>query len=89
VAHNLAIKRIAGDGDPIRPQNILSRMAPAPHARSHMHEREVAGATAKVGDQDQFIVVELALELIRRRHWFEFEHNVFKPRLFEGCPQAA
>src|SRR5688572_25724323 len=64
VAHDFAVEGVAGDGDAISAQNIPGGMPSAAHAGPHLHEREVARAPAEIGDQNELVMVELALELV-------------------------
>ncbi len=64
-------------------------MPSASHAGPHLHEREITGAPAEIGDQDQLVMVELALELVCGSHGLVFEDDLVKPRLLQGRSQSA
>src|SRR5213594_4946893 len=66
VSDQPAVKRIAGEGYTVRPQDIVGPLAALARCGAELDQREVTGATAKIRDQDELVVIELLLILVRR-----------------------
>src|SRR5438105_785988 len=74
VAYDTRVERVARERNTFRSKNPVCAIAAG--ARSNTHQRKVAGAAAKIPDQDKFVVVECALvevgrgdRLIFEGHW--------------------
>src|SRR5262245_17715773 len=63
-------------------------MAASPGGRSNAKQREVAGASAEITDQDQFIMVEIAFVKICGRDGFVLESHGADTSLVECACEA-
>ena len=73
---------------PAVPQQIARRPS-AMETWPHMHERKIAGATAEIPDQDQFIMIERRFIVVRGGHRLHLKLNGFESRNPESLAQAA
>ena len=83
-----AIKGIAGNCHAVRPQDIVRPLATLACCRAELDQREIAGATTEISDQDELVVIELLLILIRRGDRLKHELDVGKSSLGNGGAQA-
>ena len=88
MAHDLRIEGIARDAHAGVAQQVLSRAAPLQHGGSNADQREVAGAAAEIPNQDEFILRQRRLVIMRRRDGLHLKLDVSKASKSERIAQA-
>src|SRR5215471_17360902 len=86
MADDLGVEGITRQRDSVRPEDLT--LATTPEAWSDWQKGEVAGSTAEVSNQNQFIMVEACLVEIRRADRFILEEDLFETRVLKGRAQA-
>jgi hypothetical protein len=85
--HQLAIEGVAGHGNARVAEDALRAASSAAEARTDVHQREVAGAAAEVGDQKQLVLLEAALVVVGRADRLVLEDDLAKAGVGAGGAQ--
>ena len=88
LAHDPGVEGVAGQTDSAVAEQILRLAAALAHAGANVKQREVAGAAAKVTDEDQLVVIEGGFVGVRCRHGLHFKINPIKAGSRKGLAQA-
>ncbi len=88
VAHDATVEGVAGQRHPVGAEDrVLATRLPAQRG-TDPEQREVAGAAAEVGDQDELVALEIALVVVGRRDRLVLEDHVGVARVAEGRAQS-
>jgi len=71
--NELGIERIAGYADARVTQKVGRASTPTTNTGTNPHQGKVARATSEVSDQNEFIVIQRRLVVVRRRNGLKFE----------------
>src|SRR5580704_2740253 len=88
LADDPGVESVARQTDPTVAEEILWCAAALAHTWTHVKQREVAGATTKVTDEDELVVIEGRFIRVRRCNWFQFKFNSIKAGFRKGLAQA-
>ena len=74
---------------PLLPSRSFARAATRTNTGTDVQQREVAGAPAKVSDQNQLVMIQRRLVRISRRDWLHLKFDRLKTRMKKRLSQAA
>ena len=86
--HNPRIECISRQPKPAVAEQVFRRASARTNPGANMQQREVAGAAAKVADQDQLVMVQCGLIGVCRRDRLHLEVHGLEPGMKKCLPQS-
>src|SRR5258708_38839273 len=85
---DLGVESVTGESDAAVSKQVLRSSTPLANAWTGAQQREVAGSTAEVANEDQFIMVERGFIVVGGGHGLHFEIHRFVAGFLESFPQT-